>query len=1133
MKSSPAYSSNTPPRIVTATAIFDGHDAAINLIRRLLQERGAEIIHLGHNRSVEEIVQAAIQEDVQAIAVSSYQGGHREFFSYLQKQLRQKQAEEILILGGGGGTISQTEARQLEKDGVHRIYTADDVQAIGLESMADEIIQSCQQTMQKQHAFDSLSRDYRQLSNHSIARLLTGIEQNQLSVRKINRFNGRVIGITGTGGSGKSTLIDEILQHLLKTTESFQPEYRIAYIAMDPSRQKTGGALLGDRIRINAAPNERLLIRSLATRIANRTTSPHLESIIELLKQADFNLIILETAGIGQSDASVTIHVDESIYVMTKDYGAPSQLEKIAMLDEADCIVLNKYAQSGSEDALRDITKQWRRNHKAYSNSDSVPIFPLNAGTFNDPGLMDWIKYLLEKLNLPIHQHLELARHAPPPLCRPQRENYLSEIARLGKERKSHHKLQIESCLQAQHYYGSLKSLGDPNLPPPLVLFTENQLELTQTHYQLRRLYQMQVTQLDDTLRQSMQKWLNDSNHASNVDKASDTNHELISGKDNTREDISELSRSHLPIPQIAHPNYQSWGGLCDFLLNENLPGQFPFTGGVYPRRQDCEEPTRMFAGEGIPEDTNHRFFYLLRGQKSIRLSTAFDPISLYGQDPQKRQDIFGCIGMSGVSVASLDDMKKLYSGIDLNSPQTSVSMTINGPAPIFMAWFIHTAIDQRIETYLKSQGRWHEVERFKKSWFKDKKTPEYQAELPPHHSGLGLGLLGISGQQILAPEEYQQLANETMHVIRGTLQADILKEEMAQNECLFSLPFSLQLMADVQQYFIHHQVKNFYSVSVSGYHIAEAGANPVTQLAFTLANGFTLLEYYLAQGMQIDEFAHRFSFFFSNGMDPEYAVIGRVARRIWAHTLRDYYQAEEKSQKLKYHIQTSGRSLHAQEIELNDIRTTLQAQYALNDSCNSLHTNAYDEAVTTPTEESVRRALAIQMIIQRELGLNINQNPLQGSYIIRHLTDHMEQAVYDEFERLNQRGGVLGGIENFYQRSKIQDESRYYEGLKNSGKLPIVGVNTYMPQQDSANKKNDFSLTRCSDNKKLLQIQSIDNFKQNHRDSSQMGLDNLQSEILHNRNSFNAIMAACTHCTLGQLTHALNEVGGAYRRKM
>jgi len=1101
-----------PIRIVTAAAIFDGHDAAINLIRRLLQERGAEIIHLGHNRSVEEVVQAAIQEDVNAIAVSSYQGGHKEFFKYLVKKLQTKHAENILIFGGGGGTISQPEARELEKMGVCRIYTANDAQQLGMEAMADDLITRCKLA----NTTVSLPQtNYSLLSNHSLARYISAIEQGKSSIKKINDFNGHVIGITGTGGSGKSTLIDELLQHILKATQSFQPIYRIAFLAMDPSRQKTGGALLGDRIRINAGPDERLFIRSLATRTANNTISESLPDILELLKQSGFQLIIVETAGIGQSDASIISHVDHSIYVMTREFGAPSQLEKIAMLDEADSIILNKYEQSGSDDALREIRKQWRRNHKQFDNptdaASNLPIFPMTASNFNDAGLMKFIKYLFEKLNLPLHEHMELCKQHPTPLIQMHRQNYLSDIARLGRETHQQIEEQTALCRRLQSYYYSLKALNDPLLPAPLTPYSIAHLESGQTLYQLRKLYNQLLTEIDEKVLKNLSDWLL---------KQNDLPHK------------QSESRSHLSVPKVSLPKHQSWDFLCDYLLNENIPGQFPFTAGVFPNRREEEEPTRMFAGEGIPEDTNRRFFYLLQGQKSIRLSTAFDPISLYGKDPSHQEDIYGCIGMSGVSIACLDDMKKLYSGIDLNAPETSVSMTINGPAPIFMAWFIHTAIDQRIERYLKENKRWQEVEEFKRNWFLDKHPPEYNGPLPEQHNGLGLGLLGISGKQLVSEQEYQHLAKQTMQVIRGTLQADILKEEMAQNECLFALPFGLRLMADVQQYFIDKQIKHFYSVSVSGYHIAEAGANPITQLAFTLANGFTLAEYYLAQGMRIDEFAGQFSFFFSNGMDPEYAVIGRVARRIWSHAMRDYYQANSKSQKLKYHIQTSGRSLHAKEIELNDIRTTLQAQYALNDNCNSLHTNAYDEAVTTPTEESVRRALAIQMILQRELGLNLNQNPLQGSFTIQYLTDQLEQAVYEEFDRLSQRGGVLGAIENFYQRGKIQDESHYYEALKNTGKIPIVGVNTFT---SSTPKKKDahYFLTRCSDEKKQRQLQAIENFKVNHKMTSQMSLDTLQSKILQNHNSFSALMTACIDCSLGQLTQALYEVGGAYRRKM
>lgn len=1097
-----------PLRIVTAAAIFDGHDAAINIIRRLLQDRGAEVIHLGHNRSVDDIVQTALQEDADAIAVSSYQGGHNEFFHFLLHQLNVHHADSIQVFGGGGGTISHQESCQLQKAGVIKIYSSDDGRSMGLNGMADDLIKRCFSRREKKTPPSVVTP--KSLSHYDLAQIISWLERQQQTNPECHPTACKVVGITGTGGSGKSTLIDELLQHLLKYTEFKAKPYKIALLAIDPSRQKTGGALLGDRIRINAQPHPRLYIRSMATRQANVSVNPALPAIIQLLKQQEFNLILVETAGIGQSDASITHIVDETIYVMTRDYGAPSQLEKIEMLDCADFVVLNKYEQQGSEDALREIKKQWCRNHLKFDHSQPVPVYPMVASRFDDHGLNFFMAEFAKQLDLTTIPTLSPPQNlTPSPLIPTQRIQYLAEISRLGQHTK--HQIQHQKCSakKCQSFYITLQAFHDPDLPELCQPYTPEQLEENQPNAQLRQAYNQHLSLLTAETMTQLQSWLGQS----------------CDPKPHFE------SISHLNIPLIAKPQDTSWETLVDFLLNENLPGQFPYTAGVFPYRHDTETPTRMFAGEGTPEDTNRRFFYLRNDQRSIRLSTAFDPITLYGKDPDSQPDIYGCIGMSGVSISNLDDMKKCYSGIDLNDPHTSVSMTINGPAPIAMAWLLNTAIDQRIEKYLRTLGNWQQAKKTIQHCFKDQAQPTYHGPLPPNHDGLGLGLLGISGNQLVNTETYEKIASDTRKVIRGTLQADILKEEIAQNECLFSLDFGLRLMADIQHYFIQHQINHFYGVSVSGYHIAEAGANPITQLALTLANGFTLIEYYLAQGMSINNFASQFSFFFSNGMDPEYAVIGRVARRIWARALRDYYQANEKSQKLKYHIQTSGRSLHAQDINFNDIRTTIQAQYAINDNCNSLHTNAYDEAVTTPTEESVRRALAIQLILQNEAGLNKNQNPLQGAYIINDLTHQVEAAVYQEFERLSKRGGVLGALETHYQRAKIQDESMYYEQCKQNGTLPITGVNTFINPASTLSPAAH--LVRCSEPQKQHQIQSIQQFKYYHRHTMQSSLNRLNQAIQKGENSFEAIMDAVQDCSLEQMTSALKNSGGQFRRKM
>ncbi len=1138
---------STPIRMVTATVLFDGHDAAINIIRRLLQQKGCELIHLGHNRSVKEIVQAAIQEDADAIAISSYQGSHLSFFKYLLHELKKHKATDIQVFAGGGGTISDKEARLLEHKGINQIYTSNDTRNLSLDQLGDDIVSRCLEHKKKTPKNQYLSENKNsQLTYYQLGKMLSLIEKGQVKVSKTVHNQSSlsinpgikktphsfVMGITGTGGSGKSTLIDEIIHYFLSLTKK---DYHIALLAIDPTRQKTGGALLGDRIRINSQPHPRLFIRSLATRKANISLTPQLNPIIALLKNQSFNLIIIETSGVGQSDASIIPFCDQSVYVMTSDYGAPGQLEKLEMLDRADFIVLNKFDQRGSEDALKEIKKQCLRNKIIKT---SIPVFPMISSHFNELGVQQFLQTISEvildsneivkKKKLHLKNFDYEKRQNSSSLIPISRENYLAKIVQQAQALNNHNSQQCHYAKKAEHYSQSLKLLG-VKIPKKLNLFTlkNNKHPIDNTITHLKEAYNTNIKALSAESKQLLFNWpLQKNNYQQTLNHYTIGHHQLIQNN-------FYCSPSQLDLPVIALPKESNWSEQLSFLLKENLPGFFPYTAGVYPYHNKTEEPTRLFAGEGTPENTNQRFFLLIKDKKSIRLSTAFDPITLYGKDPSKKKDIYGCIGMSGVSIATLDDMKILYSGIDLNDPKTSVSMTINGPAAILMAWFINTAIDQRIEKYLHQHNLWPPIEKK----IKKIKHRQYQGELPKQHNGLGLGLLGVSGKQFISKKLYKRLSSETLNTIRGTLQADILKEEIAQNECLFSLEFGLQLMADMQYYFIQHKVSHFYPVSVSGYHIAEAGANPVTQLAFTLANGFTLVEYYLARGMAIDQFAAHMSFFFSNGMDSEYAVIGRVARRIWARAMRDYYQANSNSQKLKYHIQTSGRSLHAQEIELNDIRTTLQAQYALNDNCNSLHTNAYDEAVTTPTAASVRRALAIQLIIQQELGLNQNQNPLQGSFMIHELTDKVEAAVYQEFEQLSRRGGVLSAIETFYQRGKIQDESLYYEHQKKSGQLAIIGVNTFIrPKQEiesHSNKKHTDKITRSSAQQKQQQLKALNFFKNNHKSTVKKALLKLNNAIKNNKNSFSVLVDIAPECTLQQMTDVLAQSGGQFRRKL
>ena len=1140
--------SNKPLRFVTAASLFDGHDAAINMIRRLLQAHGAEVVHLGHNRSVAEIVRAAIQEDADAIAVSSYQGGHNEYFAYMVDMLREKGVSHIRVIVGGGGTIAPHEVEALEKHGVERIYTPEDGRRLGLDGMIDDVFKRVRAAAKPAFAFAPLNpRDHEQ-----IARTISALEDSDASstddpIRRAiarSKSHAPVIGLTGTGGAGKSSLTDELLQRFVRHF----PDRHIAVLAMDPTRRRSGGALLGDRIRMNSLSTGSIFMRSLATRRQNLATSVVLKDAIGLLRLAGFDLIVVETAGIGQSDTEITDLVDVSGYVMTSEYGAASQLEKIDMLDFADVIVLNKFEKRGAEDALRDVRKQWRRNHRdgAHLPDTDVPVFPTIASRFNDPGVNRLFGELcrLVDAKAPTEGRTWTVSDVGPtqfvsrdPLIPASRARYLAEIAGNGRRSKAEIEAAAEAARFAGGLYESLKSLRDAKLPGPLDRFPEEALTdaaADRSLMQLRTSYNQALDAIGQEGIAELKRW------PQRVRGVSDPQYSYKVRDKNVVGENYTTSLSGNPMPKIAAPVFRDWGETLKFILSENLPGSYPYTAGVYPYRREEEDPIRMFAGEGGPERTNRRFHYLASGHGATRLSTAFDSTTLYGEDPDTRPDIYGRTGNSGVSIATLDDMKKLYSGFDLCKPTTSVSMTINGPAPMLLAMFMNTAIDQRIEGFLRKEGRWEAAQKRVSELRGAMKAeaPGYNGELPEGHDGSGIALLGITGDQLIAPgvltaDEYAKLRAEALSSVRGTVQADILKEDQAQNTCIFSTEFALRMMGDVQQYFIDQKVRNFYSVSISGYHIAEAGANPISQLAFTLSNGFTIAEYYLARGMKIDDFAPNLSFFFSNGMDPEYAVIGRVARRIWARAMRDLYGAGPRSQMLKYHIQTSGRSLHAQEIQFNDIRTTLQAMYALFDNCNSLHTNAYDEALTTPTEESVRRAVAIQLIINRELGLNKNQNPWQGSFFMEYLTDLVEEAVYKEFESLSERGGVLGAMETMYQRSRIQEESMHYEKLKHDGTLPLIGVNTFLSDKAESEQAKSVALIRSSDAEKDFQVAAVRNFQQRNADKSAAALSRLQSVATSGGNVFEELMNAVRVCSLGQISRALYDVGGQYRRSM
>jgi methylmalonyl-CoA mutase len=1241
----------TPLRFVTAASLFDGHDAAINIMRRLIQAQGAEVVHLGHNRSVEDVVRAALQEDADAIALSSYQGGHVEYFKYMVDMLRERGAGHIRVFGGGGGTITPEEIKELQAYGVERIYHPNDGMHMGLVAMIEDVIRRTAENRDKQNRGQSAispggsgnGEAVRKLHSDpgfpsaddkpneiTIGRALSALEDGLVPEAELARLrkqwqlaagNTPVVGITGTGGAGKSSVTDELLNRFLA---SF-PEMRIAVIAVDPTRRRSGGALLGDRIRMNSLRSGRVFMRSMATRRQHAATSIVLKDSIAFIKGLGFDLVIVETAGIGQSDSEIVDLVDFPMYVMTSDYGAASQLEKIDMIDFAELIVLNKYDRRGAEDALRDVRKQWKRNRVAFKLADEdVPVYPTIASQFNDPGV-SWMFVNLcrllrekrcqghfsaddaEKTDTPAPKNVPDTfshgtgddaagkggqsafsadgpakdgegagkRHSDPlfsPRCdfKPQldtslkepratvlipgqRVRYLAEIAEQGRGINADIERQADSASRAQSYYDVLKDLeAKSDLPAPLQPYPAEALApiggataakgaqgddgAGQGQHQapdrsllnLRQRYNAALEDLDAEALKLLRDW--PARYKSVTDEVTEyTVRDKAIKVENYRESLS-----HQKIPKIAAPEYRDWGDLLRFLMRENLPGGYPYTGGVYPYRRSGEDPIRMFAGEGTPERTNRRFHYLSQGLPAARLSTAFDSVTLYGEDPAERPDIFGKIGNSGVNIATLDDMKKLYSGFDLCAPTTSVSMTINGPAPIILAMFMNTAIDQQVEKYLREDdARWQAARTTIDQLFEGKKRPTYDGLLPETNDGLGLALLGVTGDQVVEQDVYDRIKARTLATVRGTVQADILKEDQAQNTCIFSTEFALRMMGDIQQYFVEHKVRNFYSVSISGYHIAEAGANPISQLAFTLSNGFTIVEYYLARGMAIDDFAPNLSFFFSNGMDPEYTVIGRVARRIWARAMRERYGADPRSQMMKYHVQTSGRSLHAQEIQFNDIRTTLQALYALFDNCNSLHTNAYDEAITTPTEESVRRAVAIQMIINKELGLNFNENPWQGSFIVDKLTDIVEEAVYREFEAISERGGVLGAMDTMYQRGKIQEESMYYEHKKHDGSLPLVGVNTFLAKDHGGEITTEIELIRSTPEEKGQQIANVAGYQQARNDFAPDGLRPLQAAARDRRNVFASLVEGVKTHSLGQISHALYEVGGEYRRNM
>ncbi|MBC7400667.1 MAG: methylmalonyl-CoA mutase family protein [Mucilaginibacter sp.] len=1132
-----AYQSSNKIRFVTAASLFDGHDATINIMRRILQASGTEVIHLGHNRSVDEVVNCAIQEDVQGIALTSYQGGHVEYFKYMHDLLAERGAGHIKIFGGGGGVFLPHEIKELQDYGISKIYSPDDGRTMGLQGMINDMLRQCDFK-----TVTHLNGELKHLPKkdaHAIASLIT-LAEDGVAIPATAPATAiiPVIGITGTGGSGKSSLVDELVRRFLMETD-----ITLAIISVDPSKRKTGGALLGDRIRMNAINSPRVYMRSLATRQANLALSKHVQESVDICKAAGYDLIIVETSGIGQSDTMITDYCDLSLYVMTPEFGAASQLEKIDMLDFADMVALNKFDKRGALDAIRDVRKQYKRNHKLFeAKDDELPIYGTMASQFNDPGMNALFTALVKKIAVKTDVEFKLndiislgdSEAEKIYIIPPNRTRYLAEIA---ESSDAYTKWVNEQCKVAQQLW---QVKGVISLTPAL---SKGEGESNASGQSYKKVLSF-GEDLGEAL-QDIEKHLEQQLHPdckrlladwpATIEKYKAENFIYKVRNKEIKQPLFYTSLSQLQIPKISLPKYEAWGDILRWLLTENVPGEFPYAAGVFPLKREGEDPTRMFAGEGGPERTNKRFHYVSLGQPAHRLSTAFDSVTLYGEDPHVRPDIYGKIGNAGVSIATLDDAKKLYSGFDLCDPSTSVSMTINGPAPMLLGFFMNAAIDQQCEKYITENKLEHLVEAKFKEVYDDRKLtrPQYHdSKLPTGNDGLGLILLGLTGDQVLPADVYQKIKAYAIATVRGTVQADILKEDQAQNTCIFSTEFALRMMGDMQQYFINEKVRNFYSVSISGYHIAEAGANPVTQLAFTLSNGFTYLEYYLSRGMHIDDFAPNLSFFFSNGIDPEYSVIGRVARRIWAKAIKNKYGGNDRSQKLKYHIQTSGRSLHAQEIDFNDIRTTLQALYAIYDNCNSLHTNAYDEAITTPTEESVRRAMAIQLIINRELGLAKNENPIQGAFIIEELTDLVEQAVMTEFKNINDRGGVLGAMETMYQRSKIQEESLYYETLKHNGEYPIVGVNTFL------NKNGSPTITpgeviRATEEEKQYQINALHAFQERNVDKIGQLLKNLQHTAIAGENIFESLMEACKYCSLGQISHALYEVGGQYRRNM
>jgi methylmalonyl-CoA mutase len=1106
-------------RLVTAASLFDGHDAAINIMRRILQSKGAEIIHLGHNRSVKEIVEAAIEEDVHGIAITSYQGGHVEFFKYMKDLLEENGCGHIRIFGGGGGTILPEEAEELHAYGITRIYSPDDGRKMGLEGMIEDVIRQCDISLNGTGVYTKPLQLGEAHDIRQVARRITNAENGLEQSHKKPATRIPVLGITGTGGAGKSSVTDEIVRRYLN---SFADK-TIAVISVDPSKKKTGGALLGDRIRMNAISHPRAYMRSLATRDDNRALSAHVEEAIEICREAGYDLVILESAGVGQSDASILDYCDVSMYVMTPEYGAASQLEKINMLDYADLVCINKFDKAGALDALADVRKQYKRNHGLWTATDAdLPIIGTMASRFNDEGVNRLFTRLLAKIEAKTGVHFgefsfpETASVSQA-VIPASRARYLSEISEANRGYDQLVKEQAAIASRLYQLQGALNAMQESAAPAELTQALQKQIDALRD-------------QLTPVSRKLVQNWPDKWNEYQKDYYEYTVRDKVIS------QPMFTTSLSGTRIPKVLLPRYKDWGDLLQWQAQENVPGHFPFTAGVFPLKREGEDPTRMFAGEGGPERTNKRFHYVSAGQPAKRLSTAFDSVTLYGEDPDYRPDIYGKIGNSGVSIATVDDAKKLYSGFDLCDPRTSVSMTINGPAPMLLAFFMNAAIDQQCEKKITELGLWEQVEELKRNKFGDTPpryfNPAFPDQLPEGNDGLGLRLLGLSGEEVLPADVYEQCRQTALQQVRGTVQADILKEDQAQNTCIFSTEFALKLMGDVQEYFIEQKVRNFYSVSISGYHIAEAGANPITQLAFTLANGFTYVEYYLSRGMNIDDFAPNLSFFFSNGMDPEYSVIGRVARRIWAKAMKYKYKANKRSQMLKYHIQTSGRSLHAQEIDFNDIRTTLQALYAIYDNCNSLHTNAYDEAITTPTEESVRRAMAIQLIINREMGTARTENFIQGSFAIEELTSLVEEAVLAEFDRITERGGVLGAMERMYQRNKIQEESLHYEHLKHTGELPLVGVNTFLNSKGSPTIVPR-EVIRSTAEEKELQINNLQAFRKRHAQQTEISLRHLRQVAVENGNLFAALMDAVRYCTLGQITHALYEVGGQYRRNM